>query len=140
ALALLERGRSGLGQHVDVSAQVAAMAATQSASLNWFARASLASRFGSGMRAGDIGLRFMYPAADGNVSITHVFGSAVGPATRRLMEAVHEAGCCDEPTRDKDWVTYGVSLGDGSEPLSELLRAQACIAAWTAPRTKAELF
>ena len=85
-LALLERGRSGLGQHVDVSAQLAAMQATQSAVLNSLARAPLAGRSGGGMGSGDIVLRFVYPALDGHVSITHVFGAAVGPATRRLME------------------------------------------------------
>ncbi|MPY91674.1 MAG: hypothetical protein GEV08_01020 [Acidimicrobiia bacterium] len=139
-LALAERARSGLGQHVDVAAQSAAMQATQSAALNSFARASLASRSGGGMRAGDILLRFVYPALDGHVSITHVFGSAVGPATRRLMDLVHEAGCCDAATRDKDWVAYGMQLSDCSEPLSELDRVQSCVAALTTTRTKADLF
>ena len=131
-LALLERARSGLGQHVDVARpRSAAMQATQSAALNSFARAPLAGRSGGGMRGGDIVLRFVYPALDGHVSITHVFGAAVGPATRRLMELVHEEGFCDEATRDKDWVAYGMQLSDGSEPLSELDRVQACIAALT---------
>ena len=139
-LALLERQRSGLGQQVDVSAQVAAMQATQSAALNTHARAALAVRSGGGMRSGDIFLRFVYPALDGHVSVTHVFGAAVGPVTRRLMEYVFDAGCCDEATRDKDWVAYGMQLSDGSEPLSELARVQSCVAALTSSRTKAELF
>src|SRR3954451_13569704 len=116
-LALLERARSGLGQQVDVSAQVASMQATQSAALNSFARAPLSGRSGGGMGSGDIVLRFVYPALDGHVSITHVFGAAVGPATHRLMELVNEEGFWDEATREKDWVGYGVQLSDGSEPL-----------------------
>jgi crotonobetainyl-CoA:carnitine CoA-transferase CaiB-like acyl-CoA transferase len=139
-VALAERARSGRGQHVDVAAQTAAMLATQSASLNTFARTALARRAGGGMRSGDVFLRFVYPTLDGHVSITHVFGAAVGPVTARLMAWVHEEGFCDEATRDKDWVAYGMQLSDGSEPLSELDRVQGCVAAFTATRTKADLF
>ncbi|MGE0730726.1 MAG: CoA transferase [Acidimicrobiia bacterium] len=139
-LALLERARSGRGQLVDVSTQIATMVATQSAALCASARASLVSRSGGGIKGGDIFLRFVYPAADGHVSFTHVFGAAVGPATARFMAYLCEHGACDEATRDKDWVTYAMDLSAGRESMEEFERIKASIAAFTAGRTKAELF
>lgn len=138
--ALLERARSGAGQHVDISGQVSATVATQSGSLCSSARSDGVTRSGGGIKGGDIFLRFVYPAKDGHVSITHVFGAAVGPSTRRFMEYLHEHGGCDEATRDKDWVTYAMSLSDGSESMEEFESIKEAIAAFTGERTKAELF
>ncbi|MDH4144883.1 MAG: CoA transferase, partial [Acidimicrobiia bacterium] len=138
-LALAERARSGLGQHVDLSAQVACSQATQSATLTAPARAGHVARSGGGIKGGDIFLRFVYPAKDGFVSITHVFGVAVGPFTAKLMDWVHEAGFCDQATRDKDWVDYAMALSDGRESLEEFERIKDCVAAFTAAHTKDEL-
>lgn len=138
-LALLERARSGRGQHVDISAQLASSQATQSSALNHLVGAPLVSRAGGGIKAGEIFLRFVYPARDGYVSVTHVFGAAVGPFSRRLMEWVYEAGFCDEATRDKDWVDYAMMLSDGRESLRDFERVKDCVAAFTSTLTKAEL-
>jgi crotonobetainyl-CoA:carnitine CoA-transferase CaiB-like acyl-CoA transferase len=138
-LALLERARSGKGQHVDISAQLTCTQATQSSVLNHLVGAPLVSRAGGGIKAGEIFLRFVYPAKDGYVSVTHVFGAAVGPYSRRLMEWVHEAGYCDEATRDKDWVDYAMMLSNGQESLADFERVKDCVAAFTSTRTKAEL-
>ncbi len=139
-MALLARGRTGRGQHVDVSAQIAAMAATQSAVLCASARAPAVARSGGGIKGGDIFLRFVYPASDGHVSITHVFGAAVGPFTARLMQYVYEGGGCDEATRDKDWVAYAMALSDGSEPMAAFEAIKDQVAAFTATRPKGQLF
>ena len=103
-LALLERNQSGLGQHIDVSAQAVAMNSTMSSVLCSLVNAPLTLRGGGGIRSGPIRLRVVYPAKDGYVSFTHVFGAAIGPATGRMMALVHEAGFCDEATASKDWV------------------------------------
>ena len=139
-VALLERSRSGLGQHIDVSAQVVAMNSTQSSALCSLIGSALTTRAGGGIKGGEINLRFVYPALDGYVSITHVFGAAIGPATARLMDLVHEAGFCDEATRAKDWVEYAMALSDGRESLEEFERIKSCVEAFTASKTKAELF
>lgn len=139
-LALVERNRSGLGQHIDVSAQAVAMNSTMSSVLCSLVDAPLTLRGGGGIRSGPIRLRVVYPAKDGYVSFTHVFGTAIGPATARMMSLVHEAGFCDEATAGKDWVQYGMALGDGSETLDDFERIKGCIAAFTASRTKDELF
>ncbi|MFN0028019.1 MAG: CoA transferase [Acidimicrobiales bacterium] len=139
-LAMLARARTGRGQHVDVSTQVSVMAATQSAVLCASANAPAVARSGGGIKGGDIFLRFVYPASDGHVSITHVFGAAVGPFTARLMQYVYEGGGCDEATRDKDWVAYAMALSDGSEPMAAFEAIKDQVAAFTATRTKAQLF
>jgi crotonobetainyl-CoA:carnitine CoA-transferase CaiB-like acyl-CoA transferase len=138
-VALHERNASGLGQHVDVSAQQAATLATQAYLLATPVGASPATRVAGGVQAGPLRVEFTYPAKDGFVSITHLFGSTIGPATRRLMEWVYECGFCDEATRDKDWIAYTELLMTGKEPIAEFERVKRTIAACTASKTKAEL-
>ena len=138
-VALHERNGSGLGQHVDVSAQQAATLATQANLLATPVGAAPSTRVAGGIQAGPLRVEFTYPAKDGFVSITHLFGSTVGPATRRLMEWVYECGCCDETTRDKDWIAYTELLMSGQEPIAEFERVKRAIAACTASKTKAEL-
>jgi crotonobetainyl-CoA:carnitine CoA-transferase CaiB-like acyl-CoA transferase len=55
------------------------------------------------------------------------------------MEWVHECGYCDEATRDKDWIGFGLRLDSGEEPVDELDRVQRVVGAFTATKTKAEL-
>ena len=137
--ALTERNISGLGQHVVVSAQQACTLATQGNILAAAVNEQPVARAAGGIIAGEMRIRLTYPAKDGHVSITHIFGATVGPATRRLMEYVYECGFCDAATRDKDWVGYGMLLATGDEPMSEFERVKACVAACTASKTKAEL-
>ncbi len=138
-VALHERARSGLGQHVDVSAQQAVTLATQGNILSHAVGETTATRAAGGVVAGGINVRLTFPARDGYVSITFIFGATVGPATRRLMEYVHDQGFCDAATRDKNWVEYGLLLASGEEPVAEYERVKECVAACTASKTKAEL-
>ena len=114
-VALTERVTSGLGQHVVASAQQALTLATQGNILAAAVGETTAERTAGGIVAGNVRIRLTYPAKDGHVSITHIFGATVGPATRRLMEYVYDCGFCDEATRDKDWVEYGLLLATGQE-------------------------
>ncbi len=139
-VALHERLASGRGQHVDVSVQQAVTIATQSYLLADAVGATTNARTAGGVRVGPFRVRFVYPAKDGHVSITHLFGSTIGPATRRLMEWVHECGYCDEATRDKDWIAYHALLLRGEEPIEEFERVKQALARCTASKTKAELF
>ena len=79
-------------------------------------------RFGGGVRLGDLRLPLIYPAADGHVAISFVFGTAIGPFTARLMRWVHEAGFCDEAMRDTDWIGYGAELMGGKISIEEWAR------------------
>lgn len=137
--ALYERSRSGRGQHIDVSAQQAAAQATQSMVLAQPNGATVLQRQAGGIKLGPISLQLLWACADGYVSITFLFGTAIGPATVRLMQWIHECGYCDEATRDKDWIAYGEQLANGTEPISEFERVKDIVTAFCADRTKAEL-
>lgn len=138
-IALQERHQSGLGQQVEVSAQQALTMATQGNILSTSVNETTVGRTAGGATVGDISIRLCYPARDGYVSITHVFGAAIGPGTRRLMEYVHDEGFCNAATRDKDWIGYTQLLINGGETIAEFERVKACIAACTASKTKREL-
>lgn len=138
-VALHERRRSGSGQHVDVSALQSTTLATQSDIISAAVGSEGGARTAGGGRIGELTLRFAYPARDGHVSITHLFGRAFGPASARLMEVVCEDGFCDETLRDKDWIAIASLIAKGAEPVATHDQAKAAIAAWTASKTKAEL-
>ena len=139
-IALHARERDGVGQHVDVSAQAAAMFATQFFALSDAWGVAQLERVSGGMKVGPIVLKFVNPARDGHVSVTFFFGTSGGPFARRLMEVMHERGFVDDATRDKDWLNYTDLLMTGVEPASELLRCIAAIADFTAHYSKADLF
>ena len=134
-----ERQRSGMGQHVDVSAQQAVALATQSTLLSSAVGFPEARRISGGVGLGPFTVRFVFPAKDGHVSITFLFGSSVGPFTRRLMVYIHDEGFCDAATRDKDWLRYFDMIFSGEEPFTELERVKDVVATFTRTKTKAEL-
>jgi hypothetical protein len=74
------------------------------------------------------------------VGILYLFGTALGPFTRRLMEWIYEEGFCDEATRDKNWQAYTELLFTGQEPIAEYERLKLVVEAFTRTKTKAELF
>ncbi|MBA4180741.1 MAG: hypothetical protein C0506_09155 [Anaerolinea sp.] len=139
-LGLSSAVRDGVGQHVDVSVQAATMMATQATCLSSAWGDTPSTRMAGGVNFGGIPLKFVNPAKDGYVSVTFLFGSAIGPFTQRLMQVMWEEGFVDEATRDKDWVGYTGLLMSGQEPISELLRCLAAISRFTSSHTKAELF
>ena len=135
-----ERQRSGRGQHVDVSAQQAVAQAMQSGILATPLHAEEFQRLAGGVRVGALTVRLVWPAQDGYVGILYLFGPAIGPFTRRLMEWICAEGFCDEATRDKDWLAYTELLVSGQEPLAEYERLKLVVEAFTSTKTKAELF
>ena len=135
-----ERVRSGRGQHVDVAAQQSVAMATQSTILAAPLNATELRRMAGGVKLGPVELSLVWPAKDGYVTLSFVFGSALGVFTRRLMEYLYEQGFCDKATRDKDWIGYGALLLSGKEPTAEYARVKAVVAAFTRAHTKAELF
>ncbi len=138
-VALHERARSGQGQIVDVTAQGAILLGVQAGVLAAAVNAPIVTRAAGGSKVGIVDLRFVYPCADGWVSISHVFGDAIGPGTARLMRWVHELGYCDAELANKDWVRYAVLLESGEEPLENWERAKAAVEAACLAHTKAEL-
>ncbi len=139
-IAHFARERDGVGQHVDISVQAATAIATQSMILaNGWGQTEI-ERLAGGLKAGPLKMKMVNRAKDGFVSITFLFGTAIGPFSRRLMEELFAQGFVDAETRDKDWINYTTLLISGAEPLSELDRCIGCIAEFAAAHTKAELF
>ena len=104
-IALTERKVSGLGQHVDVSAQEAMILTAQ----GWLAPSLCdnppAQRTGGGFELlGMVEFRFVYECADGHVTITFLPGVLVGSFTNRLLEWVHQEGHLDDDLAEIDWV------------------------------------
>jgi crotonobetainyl-CoA:carnitine CoA-transferase CaiB-like acyl-CoA transferase len=134
-----ERVRSGLGQQVDVAAVQSVAMATQSNILSSVLGSAEPQRISGGVKIGPIEIPLIWPAKDGFVSATFLFGSALGVFTVKLMRYICEQGFCDEATRDKDWIAYGEQLFSGAEPLSEFERVKEVVRNFTRSRTKAEL-
>jgi crotonobetainyl-CoA:carnitine CoA-transferase CaiB-like acyl-CoA transferase len=134
-----ERQRSGLGQHVDVSAQQSVTIATQANNLAYRLGADEARRMSGGIRLGSLRVPLVWRAKDGYVTLGFLFGRQLGVFSQRLMNYLHELGICDAATRDKDWIGYGGLLLSGKEPMAEYERVVELIAQFVAQRTKAEL-
>src|SRR5215203_5084966 len=139
-LALTERATSGRGQHVDVSAQQAVLQAAIPGVLLAPNDNPEAQRTSGGILTGPVHLQFVYPASDGYVSITLLFGTMIGPFTARLMAWVHDEGHCPAAMRDWDWPAFGLRLATAEEGPAELEAVKAAITAMTSRHTKAELF
>lgn len=141
ALALAQRRTSGLGQHVDVSAQQALMQTAFPGIVTAANDYPLVGRTSGGILTMNYHLQFVYPAADGHVSITLLFGGTIGRFTGRLMAWVQEAGFCDPELGELDWVEFGMRLFTEPEVApNQLEDAKAAITAFTSSRTRAELF
>lgn len=133
-----ERQRSGRGQHVDVSAQQAVALAAQSSLLAIPLGDQEFRRMAGGVKMGPLNVRLVWPAQDGYVTVGFLFGSSIGPFTRRLMGWLCEEGFCDAATRDIDWIGFGYTLftGDGLEKYEQL---KEVIGDFVKTKTKAEL-
>ncbi len=138
-VALTDRANSGVGQHVDVSAQQATAESAVPAILHAPAGIEPVQRVAGGAKFGSQLLRWVYECADGWAIATLSFGEMIGPMVARFMQWVWEEGYCDEATRDKDWVNLGSDLAAGREPLSELERIIDIFDAFCRTKTKAEL-
>ena len=128
--ACTERERSGLGQHVDVSAQQAVMQAGIPGVLLAPNDNPEAQRtVGRDPRRRPCTCSSSTRRSDGYVSITLLFGTMIGPFSRRLMEWVHEEGHCDAAMRDWDWDAFGLRLVTTPEGPDELEQVKAAITA-----------
>jgi crotonobetainyl-CoA:carnitine CoA-transferase CaiB-like acyl-CoA transferase len=138
-IALFERQRSGLGQHIDISVQSSVLQATQSMVLAAPFGAPKVVRVSGGVKLPPLDLRLIWPCQDGFVTIAFLFGSSIGPFTRRLMEWVHAEGFCDDATLAKDWIGFAVQVDNGIETVEEFERIKACVLAFLQDKSKAEL-
>lgn len=139
-IALEERRRSGLGQHVDVSAQTAMMQSGQSGVLAHGWRSPQMSRSGGGVAVGEYRLRFIYPCRDGFVNLTLLFGVPIGHSTQRFFDWMDEEGMSNDALRGEDWVAYGAKFLGGHTTVEAHEAMMDAIERFTRTKTKAELF
>ncbi|MEM7338527.1 MAG: CoA transferase [Actinomycetota bacterium] len=139
-IALTDRNRSGLGQHVDVSAQEAMMLTAQ----GWLAPAlcdnPAAQRSGGGLELlGTVRFRFVYECADGHVTLTFLPGVLVGPFTNKMLAWSAAEGDLDPDLAAIDWTDLLTDreLGDVADIAD---RTAEALARSLGRRTKAELF
>jgi crotonobetainyl-CoA:carnitine CoA-transferase CaiB-like acyl-CoA transferase len=132
--ALAQRATTGRGQLVDVSAQQSwVSAAFHYCFFNTWGQPEVA-RNGSHIRIGTIASRFDFPAADGFITLTFLFGGAVGPFTNRLVAWMAEEGAVDEDLAQVDYTTWDAAGEPGAYD-----RLSAQVVAFTSSKTKAEL-
>ena len=139
-VALRARSRIGRGQYIDISAQQSVAAATMSANLASSIGASETARVAGGMAVGPFTGKLIWEVADGYISLTFLFGSGIGPFSRRLFEWMHEEGECTQEDRDLDWIGLGAEFISGARPLSDWARLMEVVGAFLKQRTRAELF
>lgn len=138
-IALWERRRSGLGQLVDVSAQSSLLQTTQCMILAEALGAPPAKRRAGGYNIPPLDMKLVWQCADGVVTVTLMFGAAVGPFTARLMEWVREEGYLSDELWDTDWIRFSAQVVDGEETVEKFERIKDALQAFLLTKTKQEL-
>lgn len=136
-VALQARHQSGLGQHVDVSAQQSCAQAALAANLVAPNNGGAMVQREAGGLAGILPIQLTWPCKDGYVAITFLFGPAFNESNRRLLRWVHEAGHCTQAEAELDWGANMVQMAENPEPYFEICRS---IEAFTRERSQEELF
>jgi crotonobetainyl-CoA:carnitine CoA-transferase CaiB-like acyl-CoA transferase len=139
-LALADRRSSGLGQHIDVSAQEAMMLTAQGWLCPSLCDNPPAQRSGGGLELlGLVRFRFVYECLDGHMTVTYLPGVLVGPFTNRLLAWAVSEGTLDPELGALDWTDL---LQDRElEDVADIVaRTSDGLAAALAEHTKADLF
>ena len=144
-MALCERDRSGLGQHLDSSIQAAVMWSLMSIT----SYAALGEDFpGRGDDRADVthpeivpGLRmpFIEPCADGYVGMTLVLGDQGNRGMKSLMAWVAEEGALDDDLAEVDWERWLDLLRDETLSPADAGRALDQMLAFIKTKTQAEI-
>lgn len=147
-VALYERDRSGLGQHLDTSMQ-AAVVGTLLWTSSYAALDRNPSHTGddrgeaSADRGGEVvpGVRnpVVEPCADGHVVMTFVLGAQGNAAFAAAMAWAEEAGALDDDLCGRQWVDWIEEMKSGTLPVATGQRAMAQLLAFLETRTKAQI-
>src|SRR5207237_3801882 len=136
-MALAYRSTTGLGQQVDVSAQVAVMSALAHAPAFWDldrVNPERAGVFVTGRSVLGAKLRVMWPCKDGWINFI-IYGGAAGRHTnQQLMAWMTEKGLASEGLKEIDWNAFAVT----NIAQAEVDRLEAPIAGFFAAVTKDE--
>ena len=138
-IALHERRHSGLGQHVDTSAQQSFADCSQMQLMAPLAGHPSPTRLPGAVQLGDFLIPWVYECADGHVTVTVLFGPMIGPFTDRLVRWMHEEGFAPAELVAKDWVDFGLAVAEGRDSIDTFDQTIKALQAFAATKTKAEL-
>jgi crotonobetainyl-CoA:carnitine CoA-transferase CaiB-like acyl-CoA transferase len=139
-LALQARHKSGLGQHVDVSAQQSSAQAALSAILATPNNGGATVQRAAGGLAGLFQAQLTWPCKDGYITITFLFGPAFTEPNRRLLTWVRDRGHCSQEDVDADWGAKIMSMASGLESPDAYFALCKKINAFTVELTQEELY
>lgn len=144
-MALCERDRSGLGQHLDSSIQAAVMWSLMSIT----SYAALGQDFpGRGDDRADVThpevvpgvpMPVIEPCADGYVGMTLVLGEQGNRGMKSLMAWVIEEGALDEDLAQVDWGKWLEMLGNETLAPADAARAVSQLLAFIKSKTQAQI-
>jgi crotonobetainyl-CoA:carnitine CoA-transferase CaiB-like acyl-CoA transferase len=138
-IALWERRRSGWGQSVDVSAQASLLQTTQCMILAEALGAPPAKRRAGGYYIPPLDMKMVWKCRDGEVTVTFMFGAAVGPFTARLMEWVRDEGYLSDELAATNWIRFSAQVVSGEETLQKFDRLKEALQTFLLTRTKEQL-
>jgi len=132
-IALNERERSGLGQHLDVSMQAAMVWTLMNATgyppnMHKDPPTSGENRL-TPIPSAIPGINFPrnYECADGHLTVTLVGGRVGKTPLHTVMEWAEADGVVPEDLRGRDWSTWAQDVLAGAMPVEDALRALECV-------------
>ena len=138
-IALQERSRSGLGQHIDVSAQ-------ESLTIGFpqnvapLENALPVDRMAGGISIGGMDIPILFPCLDGYTICVILPGAAFAPFSRRLTDWLEDENAADDNIRSIDWENIGVQLFAGEVDFSVVAEAFATYGKFLSTKSKIELW
>ncbi len=138
-LALHARHQTGLGQHVDTSAQVSAAQATLAQILAYAIGSPDPERFGGGLKLRGVGIRSTADVLDGHIVLTLAPGPAIGHFANHAVRWLVDVGALDDSLLDQDFVTYADRAVVGQADPELFPRVQQIMREQVATRTKQEM-
>jgi crotonobetainyl-CoA:carnitine CoA-transferase CaiB-like acyl-CoA transferase len=138
-IALEEARRSGRGQRVEVSAQRAKNLTSFFTLQSERVGDRRVRRSGSGFSLCGVRFPFVWPCADGYVSLTVALDRVNRPFLDRLLAYMREEDGIGEDLAATQWTTYLRAVRAGELPNTDLQRLADAIAGFLATRRKADL-
>ncbi len=138
-IALREARHSGRGQRVDVSAQRATNLTAQFTLPAAHLGHVPITRAG-GFNIYGVDVPFIWPAADGYVSLTLALDPVNKPFLDRLLAFMVEEGHATPGVTDRDWVGHVRLVRNGEATNEAFIQLREAVADFLVGRTKADLF
>jgi crotonobetainyl-CoA:carnitine CoA-transferase CaiB-like acyl-CoA transferase len=138
-IALRERGHSGVGQHIDASAQES-VTIGQVNNLTTRVNGLRTDRVAGGVITGGLELPLLFPCKDGHTMCVMLMGAAFGRFSSRMIDWEIEEGFGSDALKAVNWDTLGLQLSSGEVSADILIEANATHRAFLATKSKDELW